>query len=46
MALKLEPGSYEIELRYETPLLKVGVFISLISTAVFAYSVLEMRKKQ
>lgn len=36
MALYLQPGAHEIELRYETPGLKVGAMVSLVSTTVAA----------
>ncbi len=39
MGLLLEPGEHEIELRYDTPYLRAGVYITAVGTAVFAVTV-------
>ena len=45
MALKLEKGSHEISLQYETPFLRVGTAVSIIASGIFAgYIYLKNRK--
>ena len=44
MGVSLNKGTYDIELRYETPLLKVGALISIISTGLFVYLFVKERK--
>ena len=47
LGLLLEPGDHEIELRYETPGLRTGVGISLISGGIFLLLlILRMRKRR
>lgn len=43
MALKLNNGPHTILMKYETPFLKIGALISLISTAIFIYSLQKKR---
>lgn len=47
MAIPLQTGKYEIELRYATPLLKVGIVISTIGWFIFACMIIvgRLRKK-
>lgn len=40
MALDLDAGAHEIELTYETPLLRVGVFLSLCGIVIFVIYVI------
>ena len=45
MALKLEKGSHEISLQYETPFLREGTVVSIIASGIFAgYIYLKNRK--
>ena len=45
MALKLDKGEHSIVLKYETPFLKQGAFISVLTSMIFtAFSLLNKRK--
>ena len=47
MALKLEAGTHEIHLAYETPFLKLGALISVVSfAAVIIYVIIKYRRKK
>ncbi len=46
MAIKLEKGTHNIELKYETPFLKIGACISALSMVAFvAYCILDRKGK-
>lgn len=46
VALDLDAGTHTIELTYETPLLKVGIFVSLIGFAVFIFYMIVCERKK
>ncbi len=46
MALALEPGTHTIELFYETPLLKEGIDISMVTALVFFFYVAFWERKR
>ena len=45
MALELGAGNHEIELLYQTPFLKVGAVVSVVSMLIFFYTISRRKKK-
>ena len=46
MAIRLNKGSHNVEMKYETPFLKIGAYISTLSIVVFiAYCILDRKGK-
>lgn len=46
LGLLLDPGNHEIELRYETPGLRIGAWISLVSVGIFLLIFIRWQKKR